>query len=118
MTEIRAKTIFARAGKAAVLMGLLALASCADMDEQQQMMLSGGAVGAVVGTVGVALTGGCIPCGTAIGGVVGVGAGYLIDQIDRSTKSSPGSSSGSSNSYPEGNSPPPQSSSPPPSYGY
>ena len=59
------------------------------MDDTQQKMLSGGAIGAVVGTVGTVITGGCIPCGTAIGGAVGVGAGYLIDQLDKNTKSSP-----------------------------
>jgi hypothetical protein len=99
-----------RAGKVIALMGLLALASCADMDEEQQKMLSGGAIGAVVGTVGIAITGGCIPCGTAIGGAVGVAAGYLIDQIDKNTKSSPSSSSSSSssgNGYYSSNPPPP-----------
>lgn len=97
MGSIVATKIFSRVGKAVALVGLLALASCAGMDDTQQKMLSGGAIGAVVGTVGVAMTGGCIPCGTAIGGVVGAGAGYLIDQLDKNTKSSPGNSSSSSN---------------------
>jgi hypothetical protein len=68
--------------------GLIALTSCAGMDDMQQKMLSGGAAGAVIGTVGIAMTGGCIPCGTAIGGAVGTASGYLMDQLDKSTKSS------------------------------
>jgi hypothetical protein len=108
-----ATKILLRTGKALALMGLLALGSCADMDEQQQKMVSGGAIGAVVGTVGVAITGGCIPCGTV---------------IDKTTKSSPSTSSSSgsysSSSYPNGSypvsnapPPPPPSSGPPPAYG-
>src|ERR1700733_13040886 len=76
-----------RLGTVAVAVALLALTSCTGLDDTQQKLLSGGAAGAVIGTVGIALTGGCIPCGTAIGGVVGAGAGYLLDQIDKSTRS-------------------------------
>lgn len=65
---------------------IAALSGCSSMDQTQQRMVSGGAIGATVGTVGIALTGGCIPCGTAIGGAVGVASGYLIDQLDSSTK--------------------------------
>lgn len=83
-----------RIGTAAAAMALLALAACSGLDDTQQKLLSGGAAGAVIGTVAIAATGGCIPCGTAIGGVVGAGAGYLLDQLDKSTKSP--SSSGSS----------------------
>lgn len=67
---------------------LLALGACSNMDEQQQKMLSGGAAGAVIGTVGTVMTGGCIPCGTAIGGAVGTAGGYLMNQLDKNTKSS------------------------------
>jgi hypothetical protein len=89
-------------GLAAALLALLpALGACSNLDEQQQMLLSGGAVGAVVGTVSVAATGGCIPCGTAIGAVVGTAGGYLVDQLDKATK--PSSSSSSSSSASNGN---------------
>ena len=81
---------FSRAGVAIAAIALLGLTSCAGMDDTQQKMLSGGAAGAVIGTVGIAITGGCIPCGTAIGGVVGAGAGYLLEALDRNTKSTPG----------------------------
>ncbi len=90
---IARKTLSSRIGLTLDAMGLLGLVSCSNLDTMQQEMLSGGAIGAVVGTVGIAITGGCIPCGTAIGGAVGVGAGYLIDQIDKNTKSSPSSGS-------------------------
>jgi hypothetical protein len=76
---------FARA--AVIGAGLLALTACSNLDDTQQKVLSGGAAGAVIGTVGVAITGGCIPCGTAIGGAVGAGTGYLLDQMDKGTKS-------------------------------
>ncbi len=76
--------------------GLLALTACSNLDDTQQKVLSGGAAGAVIGTVGVAITGGCIPCGTAIGGVVGAGTGYVLDQMDKSTKSGPSTSAPSS----------------------
>jgi hypothetical protein len=68
-------------------LALLSLASCTGLDDTQQKLLSGGAAGAVIGTVTIAATGGCIPCGTAVGAVIGAGAGYLLDQIDKSTKS-------------------------------
>ena len=69
--------------KTALVAGLLATAGCAEMTNQQQSMLSGGAAGAAIGTVGTVLTGGCVACGAAIGGAVGVGAGYIVDQIDK-----------------------------------
>jgi hypothetical protein len=69
--------------KVFLIFGFLALAGCADMDSQQQRMVSGGAAGAAIGAVGTVLTGGCVACGAAIGGAVGVGAGYVVDQMDK-----------------------------------
>lgn len=69
------------------------MSACSNLDDTQQKALSGGAAGAVIGTVGVAITGGCIPCGTAIGGAVGAGSAYALDQLDKATKSEPSSSS-------------------------
>jgi osmotically inducible lipoprotein OsmB len=88
------KTLPSLARTTVVAVGLLSLASCSGMTDSQQRMVSGGATGAVVGTVGTVLTGGCIPCGTAIGAGVGTAAGYVMDQMDKQTKS------GSSNSNP------------------
>jgi hypothetical protein len=53
------------------------------MNETQQRTVSGGAIGAGVGTVGAAITGGCIWCGTLIGGAVGAGSGYIYDQVKK-----------------------------------
>lgn len=78
-----------RAGFATgVLLALsLALAGCSGMNSTEQRTLSGGAIGATVGAVGTALTGGCVSCGAAIGGAVGAGAGYLYDQNEKDKKS-------------------------------
>ena len=70
-----------RAG--ALLIGVLALTACDNMNSTQQRMVSGGAAGAAIGAVGTVMTGGCIACGAAIGGAVGTGAGYVIDQMDK-----------------------------------
>lgn len=64
-------------------LALLGTAACSNMDTTQQRTLSGGAIGAGVGAVGTALTGGCVWCGAAIGGAVGAGAGYLYDQTKK-----------------------------------
>lgn len=65
----------------AVMTCLLGLGACSDLNSTEQRVLSGGAIGAVAGTVGTVIMGGCIPCGTAIGGAIGAGSGYLIDEI-------------------------------------
>jgi osmotically inducible lipoprotein OsmB len=65
---------------AAVLLLALSTAGCSGMNHTQQRVLSGAAIGAGVGAVGTALTGGCVACGAAIGGAVGAGAGYIYDQ--------------------------------------
>jgi osmotically inducible lipoprotein OsmB len=67
----------------AVLLLALATAGCSGMNHTQQRVLSGGAIGAGIGAVGTALTGGCVACGAAIGGAVGAGAGYIYDQTRR-----------------------------------
>lgn len=69
---------------AAMVVSMLALAACTNMNDTAQRTLSGGAIGATVGTVGTVLTGGCIWCGAAIGGAVGAGAGYIYDQVEKS----------------------------------
>ena len=62
---------------------LLTLGACSDMSRTQQRTLSGAAIGAGVGTVGTAMTGGCVSCGAAIGAGVGAGAGYVIDRMEK-----------------------------------
>lgn len=68
---------------AVAVAAVLFLGACSDMSRTQQRTLSGAAIGAGVGTVGTAMTGGCVSCGAAIGAGVGAGAGYMIDRINR-----------------------------------
>ncbi|MFN7113318.1 MAG: hypothetical protein ACK4PK_03060 [Alphaproteobacteria bacterium] len=53
------------------------------MSRTQQRTLSGAGIGAGVGVVGTAVTGGCISCGAVIGGAAGAGAGYLYDKTKK-----------------------------------
>ncbi len=62
---------------------VLGLAACSGLDTTAERTLSGGAIGAGVGAVGTVITGGCIACGAAVGGVVGAGTGYLYDQVKK-----------------------------------
>jgi hypothetical protein len=74
---------------------VLNLAGCTNMDETQQRMVSGGAIGVAAGAVGTVVTGGCIACGMAIGGAVGAASGYVVDQLDHTTRSTPSAQSSS-----------------------
>lgn len=67
-----------------LLAGLLGIAGCSGMNDTAQRTLSGGAIGATVGAVGTAVTGGCVACGAAIGGAAGAAAGYIYDQVEKS----------------------------------
>jgi hypothetical protein len=64
-----------------IVVSMLALTACSGMSDTQQRTVSGGAIGATVGTVGTVMTGGCLPCGAAIGGAVGAGAGYVSSKM-------------------------------------
>jgi hypothetical protein len=66
-----------------LLLAAVTLSACSGLNSREQKMLSGGAIGAGVGAVGTAITGGCVACGAAIGGAVGVGAGYVLDKTQR-----------------------------------
>lgn len=68
---------------ALVIGALLATTACSNMNQTEQRVLSGGAIGATVGTVGTLVTGGCVACGAAIGGAVGAGTGYVYDQMKK-----------------------------------
>ena len=41
-------------------------------------MLGGGAIGVASGTAITVITGGCVACGTAVGGAMGAGVGYVV----------------------------------------
>ena len=66
-----------------VLAGALVLGGCENMDRQTQRMLSGGAIGAATGATVTIVTGGCVACGAAIGGAVGTGVGYVVNEMDK-----------------------------------
>lgn len=65
-----------------LLVALLAVSGCSDLNRTQQKVLSGGAIGAGTGAAAAVLTGGCVGCGAAIGGAVGAGAGYVMDVME------------------------------------
>lgn len=63
-----------------VVMGVLALGACDNMNTTQQRTLSGAGIGAATGAVAGAVTGGSVGTGALIGTAVGAGAGYVYDQ--------------------------------------
>jgi hypothetical protein len=71
---------------------LIALGGCSDLSVTQQRVLSGGSIGSATGIAATVLTGGCIPCGGAIGSLVGSGAGYAYDQYEKSENDKNGAS--------------------------
>ncbi len=76
-------TAIRKSGLTLACVALLSLGACSDLSTTQQRTLTGGAIGATAGAVGIALTGGCVACGAAIGGAVGAGSGYLYDYLDK-----------------------------------
>jgi len=68
----------------ALVVVILTLGACANMNSTAQRTLSGGAIGAASGAVITAVTGGCVACGAAIGGAVGAAGGFVLDQVDQS----------------------------------
>ena len=67
--------------KTATILTLLFLGACGTLTPTQQDTVAGSAVGLAAGTMSTVILGGCIPCGAAIGGAVGAGAGYAISQV-------------------------------------
>ena len=66
-----------------VVAGAMGLSACSGLNNRDQKMLSGAAIGAGVGAVGTVITGGCVSCGAVIGGAVGAGAGYILHENDK-----------------------------------
>lgn len=62
---------------AAMIVVIASLTACSNMNDRQQKMLSGAAIGTGVGAVGAAATGGCVGCGAVIGAGVGTAAGAI-----------------------------------------
>src|ERR1700683_3597220 len=70
----------------------LGLGGCSNMDEMQQRMLSGGAIGVTAGALTTVVTGGCVACGMAIGGAGGPAGGSIVHEVDTNTRSDSSSS--------------------------
>lgn len=76
-----------RLGVSAVLVVAVAgLAGCSNMNDTQQRVLSGAAIGTVGGAVLGAATGGSTIVGGVIGGAVGAAGGYVVDQVEKHKK--------------------------------
>ena len=63
---------------ALALAASLVLSGCASLHSTAQGVLSGGLIGAGVGAAAVAVAGGSVVTGAAIGGVVGAAAGGYV----------------------------------------
>lgn len=63
---------------AAMVAVVISLSACSNMNQSQQRMVSGAAIGTGVGAVGAAATGGCVGCGALIGAGVGTAAGAIV----------------------------------------
>lgn len=74
-------SVKANFGKLGLVLALVAVTGCSDLTPREQRLLTGGAAGTTMGALTTTLTGGCIACGAAIGGVAGAGAGYIVDQM-------------------------------------
>jgi len=75
-----------QAAIAIALASTLGLSACSGLNDRDQKMLSGAAIGAGVGVVGTVITGGCVTCGAVIGGAVGTGAGYILHENEQARK--------------------------------
>lgn len=78
-----------RTGRTALLLVCLtSLAACSELTPKEQRLLTGAAIGTTLGAATVAITGGCVSCGAALGGAAGAGAGYAVDYFNKSPSSS------------------------------
>jgi len=69
-----------RLGGAALIVSLVSLAACSDLNTTEERTLSGAGLGAAGGAVIGAVTGGNPLVGAAIGTAAGAAGGYLLDQ--------------------------------------
>jgi hypothetical protein len=47
------------------------------------LTLGGGAIGVASGTATTVITGGCVACGTVVGGAMGAGVGYVVNEMEK-----------------------------------
>lgn len=65
---------------AVVLISTMALPACSNMNNRDQRMLSGAAIGTGAGAIIGAATGGSVLTGAAIGAAAGTAGGYIYDR--------------------------------------
>ncbi|MGE4351588.1 MAG: hypothetical protein AB7E52_05300 [Bdellovibrionales bacterium] len=66
----------------AVVVLLLAVSGCKNADNTVKYTLAGAAIGAGTLAIGVAATGGCIPCAAGLGAAIGAGIGLSLDTLE------------------------------------
>ena len=66
-----------------VLTIALTLGGCENISKQSQRMLGGSAIGVASGTATTVITGGCVACGTVVGGAMGAGVGYVVNEMEK-----------------------------------
>lgn len=59
----------------------LLLTGCAGLTRTEQRVLSGGAIGAGLGTAGAVILGSPLIVGTAVGAGAGAMGGYIVDEL-------------------------------------
>lgn len=60
-----------------VLIAAIGLGACSQTGKR---VGTGAVIGTGVGVVGTVVTGGCVPCGAAVGAAAGAAGGYIYDQ--------------------------------------
>jgi osmotically inducible lipoprotein OsmB len=66
-----------------VLSSIFFMAGCSRLSQREQRVLSGGAIGAGVGTAGAAILGGPLVVGAAAGAAAGAVGGVIADEIEK-----------------------------------
>lgn len=59
------------------------IAGCSGLSKREQRVLSGGAIGAGVGTAGAVILGGPLVIGAAAGAAAGAVGGVIVDEIEK-----------------------------------
>jgi osmotically inducible lipoprotein OsmB len=59
------------------------MAGCSGLSTREQRVLSGGAIGAGVGTAGAAILGGPLVVGAAAGAAAGAVGGVIADEVEK-----------------------------------
>jgi hypothetical protein len=66
-----------------IVLMAFSIAGCAGLNKTEQRVLSGGAIGAGVGTAGAVILGGPLVVGAAVGAAAGAVGGVIVDEIEK-----------------------------------